>query len=126
MNNPTATLCHSSDQVFEQLLDEITSRIQAGEFVTVDEYSATHPEYADRLRRLLPAMQALLAFGQSQSATTDGSVTPPADHASGELGDFRILREIGRGGMGVVYEAEQIVIGRPFALKVLPFAAVLE
>ena len=42
------------------------------------------------------------------------------------MGDFRIVQEIGRGGMGVVYEAEQISIGRRVALKVLPFAAMLD
>lgn len=49
-----------------------------------------------------------------------------ADLPHKELGDFKIKHEIGRGGMGIVYEAEQTSIGRKVALKVLPFAAVLD
>src|SRR4029077_14912373 len=44
----------------------------------------------------------------------------------GELGDYRIVREVGRGGMGIVYEAEQISLGRRVALKMLPYAATMD
>jgi serine/threonine protein kinase/Tfp pilus assembly protein PilF len=109
-------------------MDEIAQRVQAGEPVDVEAVIRAHPEHAKPLRRLLPAVEMLAGLGQS-AATGDASVTPQVedtDPARQSLGDFRIVREVGRGGMGVVYEAVQLSLSRRVALKVLPFTGMLD
>ncbi len=107
-----------------QVADEFTERLNCGEQPAVEEYAQRYPQIADLLRQALPALQAM-APAASEPALLD-EPTEPQQHLTGCLGDFRILREIGRGGMGIVYEAEQISLRRRVALKVLPFAAAID
>jgi serine/threonine protein kinase/tetratricopeptide (TPR) repeat protein len=123
MSHPARPSADGSDRILGDLIEEYTARRQAGESLDVDGFVREHPAHAEPLRALLPALAVL---GQFEKALSLGRVVPPPAEELGTLGDFRILREIGRGGMGVVYEAEQISLRRRVALKVLPFAATLD
>ncbi len=88
---------------------------------------ARYPEYAaelreffaaqERTKRLVAPLQSMLQAAQTVKTADAVSALPSL------LGDFRLLREVGRGGMGIVYEAEQVSLGRRVALKMLPTAA---
>ncbi|HEX4590441.1 MAG TPA: serine/threonine-protein kinase, partial [Gemmataceae bacterium] len=113
------------DRDLAVLLEQLTARLQAGESVDEAELLAAHPEHADRLRALLPALRLL---GDAASSERRGvSPTCLDDELPGDpIGDFQLLGEVGRGGMGVVYEAIQLSLNRRVALKVLPFAATMD
>jgi tRNA A-37 threonylcarbamoyl transferase component Bud32 len=93
----------------EDVQDAVLSKIHAGEDVDRDAVLASHPEHADALREFFRVLDVI------------ETPPPPADAATPtSLGEFRIIRELGKGGMGVVYEAEQASLKRRVALKVLP------
>jgi serine/threonine protein kinase len=143
----------STDRRLAQILDRCLADMQSGRPLDREALLAEHADIAADLAGCLDSLQFVQAFQDSCTGSAGdphgGHVAPrhetsealggtaglsssaefPLPLSEGEartLGDFRILREIGRGGMGIVYEAEQLSLNRRVALKVLPFASMLD
>jgi eukaryotic-like serine/threonine-protein kinase len=109
-----------------EVLEGYLNDLESGRTADVDALAARHPELAELLRAYSNSIHFLHEATADLRAAPRAAATAETDVAKRQLGDYTILREIGRGGMGVVYEAEQISLARRVALKVLPFAAVLD
>jgi serine/threonine protein kinase/tetratricopeptide (TPR) repeat protein len=117
----------ADDPTLESLVacvaDAFLQRLERGESPDAEEYVRRYPQHATVLRQVLSSLRWVRDSGAAAASGEPLTVESPL---GGRLGDFHIIHEIGRGGMGVVYEAEQISLGRRVALKVLPFASTLD
>jgi serine/threonine protein kinase len=104
------------------LAEEFADRLRRGEHPSVSDYAANNPAHADQLRELLPAVAQMEFLKRFRRASGPAEKEELPDR----FGDFRIVRELGRGGMGVVFEAVQESLDRPVALKVLATHAQLD
>jgi serine/threonine protein kinase/WD40 repeat protein/tetratricopeptide (TPR) repeat protein len=126
--SPISQVSDNDRNPVEVLAEEFVERQRQGEHPSLLEYMERYPELAEEIHDLFPALVMVERlkpaadelpgrFGDRADRLTAG-----VGEAAGRLGDFRLLREVARGGMGVVYEAVQESLGRHVALKILPGA----
>jgi hypothetical protein len=121
------------DQTLGELVFECLAALESGRPLDRQEMLKRHPQFTaelsaffadqDQFNRLAEPLRRAVA---PAFPFHTGVAAASFQQGAGVLGDFRIIREVGRGGMGVVYEAEQISLGRQVALKVLPFAGAMD
>ncbi len=109
----------------EVLATEFVERQRRGEHPSVAEYAEKYPQWSDQIRNLFPTLVTVERWKAQQERAVDGRASLGPARLE-RLGEFRILREIGRGGMGIVYEAEQESLRRHVAVKVLPRHSLLD
>ena len=98
----------------EVLAEDFVQRLRDGHSPTIEDYKAQHPDLAEEIDELFPTIASI------ELSKTHGLPATRSSNNPKQLGDFHILREIGRGGMGVVYEARQESLDRRVAVKVFP------
>jgi eukaryotic-like serine/threonine-protein kinase len=111
----------ASGDPLEVVVESFLARFRRGERPSLTEYAERYPELADQIRELFPALVEVEIVAPHVDTMTDApdESATPAEGIPERLGDYRILRLVGSGGMGVVYEAERQSLRSRVALKVM-------
>lgn len=103
----------------EKLLERYTHEVRRGQARPIADYARQYPQLAAEILELFPLIEGLERCKVSQEAEFVRQ-NFPLEFPLRQLGDCTLIREIGRGGMGIVFEAVQGPVGQPVAIKLLP------
>jgi serine/threonine protein kinase/tetratricopeptide (TPR) repeat protein len=110
------------------VLERYLTALEQGAPLSQEAILAEQPDIASALANYFRSLEDLHDMAAGFAGEKPRAEEPADKEPEGtkRIGDFELIREIGRGGMGVVYEARQISLDRRVAVKLLPFAAVLD
>ncbi|MFZ4469476.1 MAG: protein kinase domain-containing protein, partial [Pirellula sp.] len=119
--NPTEAI---ERHPFEELADEFVLKFRSGHSPSIEQYAQAYPEHAAMIRSIFPSLMIVekvsaKVTNESIAPTLSATGSDPTQLVPKAFDDFEILQCIGRGGMGVVYEAIQGSLQRRVALKVI-------
>jgi serine/threonine protein kinase len=109
---------------FEELADEFVLKFRSGQSPSIEHYAQAYPQHAAMIRSIFPSLMIVEKVSakvtkESIAPTLSATCSDPTQLVPKAFDDFEILHCIGRGGMGVVYEAIQGSLQRRVALKVI-------
>ena len=107
----------SSDRI-DEIIDRFTKAIRSGNTPSLSSFVNEFPDLESEIRELLPLVSMVEGAGKDSADHSQ----PERERLPPKIDGYRIIQEIGRGGMGVVYEAEQLSPRRRVAIKVLSFS----
>jgi eukaryotic-like serine/threonine-protein kinase len=123
---PADELDAADEERLAQLLTYLTDELRAGRQPDIDELARRHADLSTELRELWTAVRLAEGVAAEVACRTadwsdgpDHSASGPAADLPRVFGDFELLEELGRGGMGVVYKARQLSLGRIVAVKMI-------
>ena len=114
------TIADDDPELLEKIVDHFTARMRSGEHPSITEYQDRFPAHRDEIDDLLSSVAMIEQLKPNSASNTDGRPLLDKVASLKQIGNYKIVREVGRGGMGVVFEAIHESLGRQVALKVMP------
>ncbi len=110
----------SDDELLESIIHEFTTALRAGQHPTIQQYQDRYPHLADEIADVLSSISMIEQFKSASASTTGSRQKLDSVSKLTQIGPYKIVKEIGRGGMGVVFAAIHESLGRHVAIKVMP------